>query len=205
MTVDGTRRVLDAVAGDARVVVIGTASVYDPYLPHPCARESEAPVAHYMNDYGRAKAAQERLVASLRPDALLLRPHAVYGPGDRTLLPRLIAARRRGRLLLPAGGRHVMSVTHVDTLADTVLVGLRDRTLAGPLNVADATPVAPAALLADVFEALDFPTRIVAVPIPVARLAAVMAETGWRALRRSTPPPLTTYAVSHLAGPSCST
>jgi len=61
VTVDGTARLLDACRG-ARIVVVGSASVYDPYRVHPCAREEDAPVARYRNGYGRAKAAQERLV-----------------------------------------------------------------------------------------------------------------------------------------------
>ena len=200
LTVNGTARLL-AACPQARVVVVGSASVYDPFHGHTAARESEAPVARYRNEYGRAKADQERLVARLRPDALILRPHAVYGPGDRTLLPRLIAARRRGRLLLPAGGVYPMSITHVDTVADAVLAALDRPSVRGPMNVADATPVRPRDLLAAAFAALGLPTRIATLPRPIAWPAATVFEAAWRATRRSTPPPLTTYAVSHLAWP----
>ena len=201
VTIEGTGRLLEGVAPDARVVLIGTASVYDPQRPHPCAREDEAPVERYMNEYGRAKAEQERLTRRKRPDAVVLRPHAVYGPGDRTLLPRLLAARRRGGLVLPAGGRHPMSVTHVDTVADAVLAALREPTIAGPVNVADATPVTPAALLSEMFGAMGRPTRIRSVPPRVAWVVASAAERAWRVAGASRPPPVTRYAVSHLAGP----
>lgn len=201
VTVEGTGRLLDGVAPGARVMVIGSASVYDPRRPHACASEAEAPVERYMNEYGWAKAAQERLIARRRPDALIFRPHAVYGPGDRTLLPRLVDARRHGRLLLPAGGRHVMSVTHVDSLADAVLAGLRRPAVRGPMNVADATPVAPADMLLAVFDALGLRTRIWSIPVPIGWLIAGAAEGAWRVTRRPDAPPLTRYAVSHLAGP----
>lgn len=201
VTVGGTARLLDATAPGARVIVIGSASVYDPRRPHLRAAEGEAPVERYLNEYGRAKADQERLVARRRPDALVLRPHAVYGPGDRTLLPRLIDARRHGRLALPAGGRHPMSVTHVDSLADAVLAALRHPEVRDPMNVADATPIVPAEMLLAAFEALGLRTRIRSVPVPIARLVADAVEGAWRVSRRPDAPPLTRYAVSHLAGP----
>ena len=126
-TVGGTARLLDAIDPSARLVVIGSASVYDPRRAHPHARELEAPVddARYLNAYARAKAAQERLVLARRPDALVLRPRAVWGPGDPTLLPRLLARVRGGRLLLPAGGALPASMTYVDSLVEAVVAGLR--------------------------------------------------------------------------------
>ena len=87
ITVAGTQRLLRAVDSRARVVVIGSASVYDPRDHHLLATEDEAPVApeRYLNAYGRAKADQERVVRQKRPDAVVLRPRAVWGLGDTTL------------------------------------------------------------------------------------------------------------------------
>lgn len=200
ITVDGTARLIDAI-GSARLIVIGSASVYDPYRGHVRAREEEAPVVRYRNAYGRSKAEQERLTLRLRPDALVLRPRAVYGRGDRTLLPRLIAARRRGVLLLPGGGRQPMSITHVDTLGDAVLSGLERPSIAGPVNVADATPVRACDLLADAFSGLGLPTRVVALPVPAAWLAASVSEAIHLAWRRSGRPAVTRYTVGQLAWP----
>jgi 2-alkyl-3-oxoalkanoate reductase len=200
VTVGGTERLIRA-CGPARLIVVGSASVYDPYRGHLPAREDDAPVDRYRNEYARAKADQERLVRRERPDAVILRPHAVYGPGDRTLLPRLIAARRRGRLLLPAGGRRLMSITHVDTVADVVLAALDRPAVCGPLNVADATPVRARDLLEAAFAAMGLRTRIVTVPLPLAWAAAGLFETSYRVARWVDPPPVTAYAVSHLAWP----
>jgi len=201
VTVQGTERLLAAVAEDARVVIVGSASVYDPFRGHDRAREDEAPVGRYRNAYGRAKAAQERVALARRPDAIVLRPRCVYGSGDTTLLPRLVAARRHGRLLLPAGGRHSMSVTHVDTVADAVAAALGRPGVRGPVNVADVTPVVTAELLRDLFAALDLPTRIVDVRPALAWIAAAAAERLALALGRRTAPAITTYAVSHLVWP----
>ena len=56
-------------------------------------------------------------------------------------------------------------------------------------------------LLEAAFAALGRPTRIVTLPIPVAWAAAHAFEGTYRLAHRHTPPPLTTYTVSHLAWP----
>ncbi len=119
--VAGTLAVRDTFPG-ARFVHVSSGSVYDPFRPSVRAREREAPVARYLDAYGTTKAEAERALArdvARHPErgaVVVLRPHAVYGPGDTTLLPRVEAAVRRGRLVLPGGGRVLQSLTHVDTL-----------------------------------------------------------------------------------------
>ena len=203
VTVGGTERLLRAIDPVARLVVIGSASVYDPRVPHDAAREPEAPVAadRYFNAYGRAKADQERLVLATRPDAIVLRPRAVWGPGDTTLLPRILGRVRRHRLPLPDGGRHPMSATHISSLTAAVAAAIERPAIAGPVNVADATPTTPADLLTSLFAALDMPVRIVAVPAPLTWAAAGAAEVAWRVTGRTDEPPVTRFAVAGLARP----
>ena len=120
VNVTGTRHVLDTWPG-ARFVHLSSASVYHPWRPQRAAAEGQAPdpeAVRWPGDYGRSKALAERLVLARRPDAVLLRPHAVYGPGDTTLLPRLLAAVRGGVLLLPGSGRQRHALTSIGALAE---------------------------------------------------------------------------------------
>lgn len=203
VTVLGTERLLRAVDPAARVVVIGSASVYDPRVPHLSAREPDGPVAagRYLNAYARAKADQERLVAIARPDAIILRPRAVWGPGDTTLLPRILARIRNGWLPLPDGGRHLASTTHVSSLAAAVLAAIERSGVSGPVNVADATPTTTVALLGTLFDALERPIRILPIPAAVAWIGATSIEGAWALMRRQREPFLTRYAVASLAHP----
>ncbi|TFF10319.1 NAD-dependent epimerase/dehydratase family protein [Cellulosimicrobium funkei] len=216
--VAGTLAVRDTFPG-ARFVHVSSGSVYDPYRPSVRAREDEAPVARYLDAYGTTKALAERALArdvARHPDrgaVVVLRPHAVYGPGDSTLLPRVEAAVRRGRLVLPGGGRVLQSLTHVDTLlaaarAAVVLPdaaarapGTGDGAAGGPLvvNVADAEPVVLRDALADALRRRGTAVRVVAVPVRPAWALAGVVETVARRLRRPEPPRLTRYALSHLA------
>lgn len=207
VTVDGTARLLDALAPDARVVLVGTSSVYvaDPAAATPRApvREADGPVPpdRYPNAYARTKAAQELLVRARFPNALVLRPRAVWGPGDRTLLPRVLARVRCGLLPLPGGGRAPASFTHVYTLVDAVIAGLARAHVTGPVNVADATSRPTAELVEALGAALGSPIRVVPVPSPVATGAALALEAVYRAARTRREPPLTRYAVAAFTRP----
>ena len=112
----------------------------------------------------------------------MLRPHAVYGPGDTTLLPRLESAAVGAWLPIPGGGKVRQHLTHIDTLARAVRAALdadvEPEIAAGrPLvaNVADARPVD----LNETLELLMFarfrPVQVVGIPI---RLANALAWAG---------------------------
>ncbi len=93
-------------------------------------------------------------------------------------------------------------MTYVDSLVDAVTAAaVAHHDVAGPVNVADATPVVPAALLEELFDRLYRPIRIVAVPSPLADGAAAVVELGWRVAPAAREPPLTRYAVAALARP----
>jgi nucleoside-diphosphate-sugar epimerase len=68
--------------------------------------------------YGASKARAEVLVERSRLDWAIVRPPAVYGPGDRETL-ELFRLARLGLMFVPAGGR--LSLIHVDDLARLLL------------------------------------------------------------------------------------
>src|SRR5690606_7252033 len=139
----GTRNVVASFRG-ARIVHLSTSSVYDAFIPTVQATEGAAPATRFLSSYAESKTFAELEV--MGSDAVILRPHAVYGPGDTTLLPRVLAAVRHGRLVLPEGARVLHSLTHIDHLVDAVRLGLTGPQ--GVYNIADAEPV----VLAEVIE-----------------------------------------------------
>jgi nucleoside-diphosphate-sugar epimerase len=198
--VQGTLAVLRTFDNAQRFVHISTASVYDPRTPKRHVRESAPLPASYLNAYAATKMLGERAVLQSGRDAVILRPHAVYGPGDATLLPRALAARRAGRLVAVGNGHNLLSMTHVDNLVHAI-----DRALAAPANgcrvynVADATAETLDTLLRAFLRAFRLPERIVYVPTSAAWLLATAFERGFRASGARRPPPLTRYMVSQLA------
>lgn len=109
-------------AGFERVNVGGTATMIDAareagvrrfvHISSLAAREPS------LSDYGWSKAKSERLVAASGLDWTIVRPPAVYGPGDRETF-ELFKMARRGLVALPPRGR--FSVIHVEDLCRLIL------------------------------------------------------------------------------------
>ncbi|MGA8115976.1 MAG: NAD-dependent epimerase/dehydratase family protein, partial [Actinocatenispora sp.] len=125
--VAGTRNVLTGArrAGVRRLVHVGTEAALMAGRPlvdvdetAPLRPDSPAP-------YAATKAAAERYVlAANGPDleTVVLRPRFVWGAGDTTVLPELVAAVRSGRFAWIGGGRHRTDTTHVDNVAHGLLL-----------------------------------------------------------------------------------
>jgi nucleoside-diphosphate-sugar epimerase len=200
--VAGTANVLASFPAPARFVHVSSASVYDPRRPTVRATEDQAPARRYLNDYGRTKAAAEALVAqavAAGREAVVLRPRAVYGPGDPTLLPRLLAAAGRGALLVPGDGTQLASLTSVANLAAACLLAATGPVRAGVFNVTDAEPVVLVQALRALLAECGLPARVRPVPAGPVRALAAAAALAWRVAGRPGPPPLTRYAVANLA------
>ena len=131
VNVDGTARLLESARG-LPVVWVSSASVYRPG-PYRAPVREDHPAGGQRSAYGRTKAEGEQL--ALAAGAVALRPRAVYGDGDRHLLPRLRRAVRGGRAWVP-GPDVEMSLTAVENLAAACLAALDWP--AGAYNIADA-------------------------------------------------------------------
>jgi uncharacterized protein YbjT (DUF2867 family) len=104
VNVGGTLAMIDAAraAGLRRFIHISSLAAREPDL----------------SDYGWSKARAERVVAASGLDWTILRPPAVYGPGDRETF-ELFKMARRGIVALPPKGR--FSVLHVEDLCRLIL------------------------------------------------------------------------------------
>ena len=195
--VEGTRRVLRTFAGAGRFVHLSTASVYDPRQPKRRVKEDAPYADHYLNDYARSKMLAEVAVREARTDAVILRPHAVYGRGENKLLPRLLEARCFGTQIALGDGRNRLSVTHVENLVQAIECAI-DGSASGTFNVADSLEPTVDDLLREVLAAADLPTRIAYVPAAVAWPLSTALESIARMLGLNHAPRLTRYAVAQL-------
>lgn len=102
--IDGTRNMLAAAEGAGVRHFVHVSSL--------AAREPG------MSDYGWSKAEAERLVEESLLDTAVVRPPAIYGPGDMEML-ELFKLATKGIALLPPGGR--LSVVEVGDLGRLLL------------------------------------------------------------------------------------
>ncbi len=198
VNVEGTKRVLRTFAGTRRFVHLSTASVYDPRKPKRHVKEDAPYADRYLNEYARSKVLAEVAVQAVRPDAVILRPHAVYGPGDDKLVPRLLEARWLGAQLALGDGRNHISVTHVENLVHAIECAI-DGNASGVFNVADGVEPTVDDLLREVLAAAGLPARIAYVPAAVAWPLSTVLESIARVLGLTHPPRLTRYVVAQFA------
>ena len=182
------------------IVHISSSSVYDLTKPSREVHEDEATGDYrFLNSYSEAKWHTEELVRQSGRNAVILRPHGVYGPGDFTLLPRVQQAIRLGRFLpIPAGGKAVHALTSLANIRAAVggaLVALRDGKVSGALavNVTDLTAIS---LREAITAVLDAPVLVVPLPISIALRVAALAN---KRQNEGSEPLLTEYAFSQLA------
>lgn len=205
VNVIGTRNVVDTWP-DARLVHVSTASIYNDHHAGVLHERDADPsdraaidAVDWLSAYGRSKRLAEYEVASRATNWAILRPHAIYGPDDTQLVPRVAARVRRGRLLLPGDGRTTrISMVHVDNLVHAIDCALESDAV-GAFNVVDAiTPTVHEAMTA-AFAAIDLPVRLVYAPRAPIWAIARPVEAAWRLARRRTAPPLHRYSLAHVA------
>lgn len=123
---EGTRRLAGQAvrANVRRFILVSSLSAREPQL----------------SDYGWSKREGETMLDATSLDWTIVRPPAIYGPGDREMLEMFVMA-RRGIVLLPPPGR--LSIIHADDLA-ALLVRLAEdesgRTSGRIYEVDDGTP-----------------------------------------------------------------
>ena len=198
VNVEGTRCVLRAFRDASRFVHVSTASVYDPWKPWQHIQEDVPYPQRYLNKYARSKMLAEVAVREVRPDAVILRPHAVYGRGDQKLLPRLFEARWFGWQMAVGDGRNRISITHVGNLVHAVERSI-DASVSGTFNIADLAEPTVDELLRQILSAAGLQPRIAYVPTAAAWPLGQAMEVVWSVFGLSHPPRLTRYVVSQLS------
>lgn len=198
--VHGTKNAIEASrrAGVQRFVHVGTEAALLDGEPLVMVDERAPLKPDSPALYSATKAqAEAAVLAASGPDlqTVVVRPRLVWGPGDTTVLPELVAAVNAGKFAWIGGGHHLTSTTHVDNVVEGLVLAAERGAGGGVYFVTDGEPV----------EFRDFVTRWLAtagvepgkrnVPAPLARAAAAGGERLWRILRLKSSPPVTRLAV----------
>lgn len=203
--VDATRHVVGWAQdhGSPQLVYLSSSSVlYRNADQLDLTEESPVPCdSEQINVYSRTKLAGERLIRAYPGPWTILRPRAVFGPGDTVLLPRLIEAARRGQLPLFSrrdGSPVVTDLTYVDVVAQYTLTAI-ERGVTGVYHLTNGQPVELYPFLFDVLDRLGQPRPTRRVPVGVAMALAGAGETISAAFLGYREPPITRFGVSMFA------
>lgn len=160
----------------------------------------------FDSDYSRTKAAAERMVLAADHDRLCtvsLRPHLVWGPGDRHLLPRLAARARSRRLFRIGPDSKLVDTLYIDDAVDAHIlaaVQLSPRSdISGNAYFLSSGDPRPLWEIVDrMLAAAGLGPVRRSVPKGLAFAAADACEFAWRTFGASSEPPLTRFLVSQL-------
>jgi nucleoside-diphosphate-sugar epimerase len=178
-----------------RLIHISSPSVIFDGRDHVDATESAPYPPRFTSVYALTKKlAEDAVRAAPEVPAVIVRPKAIFGPGDQTLLPRLIAAARRGRLPQIGDGHNRVDLTYVENVAHAVALALDAPQAVGKTyTITNDEHVLLWEVIRQVLNRLHIPAPKRVVALSVALSSAWLMER-WAALTKREPR-LTRYAA----------
>lgn len=204
VNVEALRHLLEACRSDRlqRFVHISSLGVYEARHHYGTDESEPLPIRH-MDGYTQTKVEAEHLALDAHRlqglQVVVLRPGFVYGPRDRTVLPRLVEKLRNGVVQYLGDGKQAMNTIYVGNLVDAVLIALDKPEAVGQIyNLTDGEHVSKRRFFETIADGLGLPRPVKSKPLWLAKLASRIME--WRARRRRAkqPPRLTQATVKFL-------
>ncbi|MEY3299263.1 MAG: hypothetical protein RLZZ597_2523 [Cyanobacteriota bacterium] len=185
-----------------RVVHVSTSAVYFTYADQLQIPESW-PLPNPVGPYAKTKQLAEQEIQQGYDQGLsviTIRPRGIFGPGDTTILPRLLRASDRTGIPLIRGGNAIIDVTYIDNVVDALCrCQQAPDTLAGRVyNITNGEPTSLIELLERLSQPLGIPLHFKPLPFPLAYGLAAAME-GVAKLSAGREPILTRYTVGLLA------
>ncbi|UXI67122.1 NAD-dependent epimerase/dehydratase family protein [Tahibacter amnicola] len=185
-----------------KLVYISSSSVFYRNVDQVGITESSPIGPDFVNEYAATKYAGEELVRGFEGQWAILRPRAVFGPGDTVVFPRILAAARQGRLPIIARRDEAPvlgDLIYIDTLSDYIFAAATREDVTGTFNLTNDEPVAILPFLLDVLDRLGLPRPRRRVSVGAAMVAARLSEITCRLLPFLGEPPVTRFGVGVFA------
>ena len=111
---------MNAIPKTAKFIFISSGSVYN--LTEKLHHEDDPINQALLTPYGRSKYFAEEMLQRDFPDRdiTIIRPRAVYGRGDKVILPRLLKVYKDGRFRVPGDLKQKASMTNIHFLCEAL-------------------------------------------------------------------------------------
>lgn len=201
----GTEHVIKACKhhGVKRLVHISSPSVTNTFANQFNITETTPYPNKFVSMYSETKKLAEDVVEKAQENglcAVIIRPKAVFGPGDQAIFPRLIDAARRNKLRIIGNGNTKTDVTYVDNVVHAVCLALEtERANGQKYIITNDEPVVLWDLIQTLLKRLGLHLPSKKVPKAMAMRVACLLETLARATHSNKEPVLTQYKVGILA------
>lgn len=199
VNVEGLRTLLEAAKGKSirRFVLVSTLGVYAARHHHGTDEAEPLPEQH-IDGYTQSKVEAEKLALDYHRrhgvPVTILRPGFVYGPRDRTVLPRIADRLKEGSVIYIARGRYALNTTYVGNISDACLLAADNPAAVGEIfNITDGEFVSKRRFFEAIADGLGLkrPRGFPPVPIWLARILANARESKFRRENRPNPPRIT--------------
>lgn len=183
-------------------VHVSSLGVY-PAVDHFGSDESEPVNRTGIDGYTVSKVEAEdvvlQAVCEQQFPAVIVRPGWIYGPRDRTVLPRLLENLRAGRVVYLGSGRQLLNQVYVGNLVDALFLALDRPDLRGGIfNLTDGHLVSRIEFMETICQLAGWPPPRKHMPLPLARLLTSLMEGTWRMLGRKEAPLLSQARIKFL-------
>jgi nucleoside-diphosphate-sugar epimerase len=166
--VKATENLLRAVRYCKVLIFISSASVYD-FADGKVKFEEDAHMSDHISLYGRSKLLAEEAIGAFGIRAIyILRPRAVYGRGDRVLLPRILGLIRNQKMILPGKLSSKTSLTHIGNLSEIVMKCLTESSPGiHVFNVADKITYDLKTVFGEILRRKSGTKEFIFIPMPI--------------------------------------
>ena len=155
----------------------------------PLRPDSRAP-------YPATKARAEQAVREASRDkfaTVVVRPRFVWGKGDTTLLPEMVATVEAGRFAWVGGGRNVTDTTHVDNVVEGLILAAEKGRPGEAYFVTDGEPVVFREFVTKLLQTQGVEPPDRSLPAWTAAPMARVCEAAWKVLPLRGEPPMTSF------------
>jgi len=169
--------------------------------------DESAPYARrWLCHYAHTKALAEQAVLAASDRSLAtcaLRPHLIWGPGDRQLVPRILDRARSGKLRRVGDGRNLIDNIYVDNAAEAHLAAAAALEPEGPVAgqayfLSQGEPVNCWTWIDELVELAGLPRVRRKLSLNTAWTVGAALELGYAALRLHSEPPMTRFLAAQL-------
>ena len=163
-----------------RFVLISSLGVY-PARDHDGTDESCPLPEKHIDGYTQSKAEADRVAIEHQQKTgfplVILRPGFVYGPRDRTVLPRILKNLKRGIVTYFASPQKKLNQVYVGNIAEAVVLALtKPNAIGGVFNIRDEVLVHKEHFFNTVADLVGLPRPSRKVPMPVAKTVCAASE-----------------------------
>jgi len=193
--VESLRVLLDACKGLglSRFIQLSSLGVY-PARHHYGSDETTPLPKKHRDGYTQSKVESEQLALQYHRDfgvpVVALRPGFIYGPGDRTVMPRIIENLRSGFLRYPGGGKQALNTIFIRNLIDAIFLALENENAVGEaFNLTDGERVSKRQFIEAIADAMNLPRPTRTPPLWFARTVTWFYEKIYKLAGAKQAPP----------------